>query len=209
MPFAKPKVVGPRCRQCYLAEHDGKCTAVCPTCSKGHWGALCPEIFKKDKKTTVSVNSVNNTNVCLPTLSIPIRKGNSRIIARTLLDQASQRSLIEERFVDKHDLEVVGETYITLQGYGTTNVKRELRKIVRLKIPVNKREDIEVKAVVVEILPTITSRGIHRKAKQLSQLNINLADSFLTSQNSDDIEISLLIGNEYYYSIVHPHICPR
>ena len=192
------------CTCCMQNHGGGKCTNEnvrdCKHCGGRHYHLLCPREVEKSTTATCQVATVGKKVTILPTIELPVSstKGGSRKL-RVLVDQCSQRTFITRSTLDLVKYESCEQETLGLQGFTGTNAPK-LYDVVKVFYTYHGATK-SLTAVVVEDLPTHSVKGIvSPQLKNLRKKGIKLADSKLQGNG----EIQMLIGADYYYSIVHP-----
>ena len=190
-----------RCGTCFLKKHNGACLKLkCQKCQGSHWVALCDKFGSQsnNSNTTVNLNINANNPVALPTLNIPVRNNLSENIQiRTLLDQGSQCSLILSDLAKSMGLKEVSRETMCLKGFAGETGNKAF-PIVNIEVDFGYTRKT-LKVVVVQEFPSIATLGLAETYSDLSSYKFKLAP------NSIQDKVCLLIGSDYFYTIVNPN----
>ena len=194
-----------RCNDCGT-KHVGQCPVLkCTSCQGNHWAVLCPNIDQGQKVVSASLGA-NNSNmplVAIPKLMINVQNFNdvssSMMGVSTVLDSASQRSLVKSSLANELKLKRVGKTgNLDLVG---VNCKVTSKNFDIVEIPFVKYGKIfRIKAIVIDKLPEVYVPNLSQLSHKAGQShNVKMASTI------DDTDISLLIGMDHYYDVVNPN----
>ena len=188
-----------RCNTCGIKVHDGPCPILkCNTCNNNHWTPLCPQLKVNTSTNLVAGIESNSEYVALPTLDLSIESAinNKFYPVTTVIDSCSMKTLILRDIADKLGLPQVGVTGDTsFSGIGG-HIESRRYKEVQLSFQRNGKL-FDIKAVVVDSLPSINPGPVLEKVKDLS------SKYFMAPYSKGNI--SLLIGNDHYFDIVNPN----
>ncbi|KAK8772254.1 hypothetical protein V5799_024502 [Amblyomma americanum] len=172
--------------------------ALRPTCSEcrrrdRHWAALNSNSQQQEQKrgTAADITDVGG-------------RAEKKRIARCLFDGGSQRSFVTKQLSRELNLEVTGEEVTTYPFGGSANVMTEKQRRVRvwLRSQYSRKEDwfeaLEIEDVCSnEIL-------LPENAVEKSELaDFELADVSVPPARKITREIEILIGADYYFTVVH------
>lgn len=203
------------CKGCLSSDHGTSgCTnpnvKPCMVCNEKHFYALCTKSNKGNQPsnetptnsqgTQALTVSANKQTTVLPTIRLPmIKKGRGSKLTRALLDQCSQRSFVLKSALSSLRYERKGWEELRLQGFTKVNepVKYEVVTIF-YKYHSN---TYPLTVVVVDSLPKHGATvELKAKLRNLKRKGVKLADPLITETG----DIEMLIGADFYYSIVHP-----
>lgn len=198
------------CKGCLDSEHGKKgCTNPkiqgCKFCEQKHYHALCLKPKEKDKgKRTSEAQTLTLTTpterTILPTVMLPMMgKGGVVLKQRALLDQCSQKTFVLKSQLTSLKHSITSKETLRLQGFTGSRDSQEY-DVASLYYKY-KGKEYPLKAVVVDQMPKqMAHKGLTRDLQQLRNMGCRLADPNIQSNTP----ISLLIGGDYYYDLVHP-----
>ena len=172
----------------------------CQKCQGSHWVALCDKFGSQsnNSNTTCNLNINANNPVALPTLNLPVRNNLSENIQiRTLLDLGSQCSLILSDLAKSMGLKEVSRETMCLKGFAGETGNKAF-PIVNIEVDFGYTRKT-LKVVVVQEFPSIATLGLAETYSDLSSYKFKLAP------NSIQDYFCLLIGSDYFYTIVNPN----
>lgn len=199
-------------RRCYLCLRDSHFIARCPDKSDrclhcdargAHNRCLCPtldckkEVLKSKEKTHTFLSQLRCDTV-LQTATMVIRTEGSRSVkSRLLFDTGSQKTYVRSDVARQLKLKVIEPTCLTVFTFGSVKPKTIATTIVSLQMHL-KEKLVDIQAYTI---PTLT--GIiptHRKLREALQdvySSLKIADDV-----SYDCAADIIIGNDYYHSII-------
>lgn len=152
-----------------------------------------------ETKTALSIlsNKSQSKTIVLPTAVVFVKIRSKVVLARVLLDSASQATLVNEDFVSKHRLSsfVNSSSQITISGITGDSVRSNSIATLNLKSRVNSFE-LTVHADIVRNIPfAIDSDPICRTTSKYP--NRNFAEMPLPGN-----QVDILLGAEYFESCI-------
>ncbi|XP_074644270.1 uncharacterized protein LOC141901090 [Tubulanus polymorphus] len=134
----------------------------------------------------------------------PSTSANNRSNGRKiniLLDEGSHRSFITTRISVSLNLPHLGQEEINLATFGEQLAGRRLLQRTNFNIASSEGSPILIKALVIPTISTPISNLVNNKVLDLPHLrNLTLAEQ--PSSITGDFDIDVLIGADYYWSIV-------
>lgn len=134
----------------------------------------------------------------LQTAVVQVQKeGNTtnQVKCRILLDSGSQRSYITKKIAKKLKLPVEEESSLTIFTFGASKPQEIISPVVKLQMQTRTGEIVAIHANCVEL---ISRGGIPHLKLDYEQDTYLLADD-----GSLGDQVDILVGNDYYFSIVH------
>ncbi|KAL3238012.1 hypothetical protein MRX96_048115 [Rhipicephalus microplus] len=156
---------------------------------------LHPATGSKDDLTTTEL---------LQTAQIWAKSTQRRLLTRALFDGGSQRTFVTEELSRQLNLEVLGEKDIFIFPFGgADSAMKKMRRRLRLRL----RSQYDRKEHCLEALkiPEICSDELlvpERVIKEVKVKVVGLADVTLLPANLEQNGIGILIGADYYWSLV-------
>ena len=125
---------------------------------------------------------------------------------RMIFDSCSQRSYVTESLLKSLGLPSSGSDTLLIKTFGESHAQLEKCEIVQLAIETPNEGRAYVTAYVVPtICSPISNQSIDLHQRQYNHLqSLKLAD---TITNPSDLPIDLLIGADYYWSLVTGKLC--
>lgn len=216
-----------KCFACLGPKHIAKFCRVkgvnCAKCGRKHHQSICEQNDKQPENKNDSVedsnpsseavvSSLSNTvkpkaegqpTVLLQTIKAWIEGPAGKKLVRCLLDGGSQRSFVRESLVKTLELPVLKKETLNLHTFGAECPVSTERNIVKLTLESvwNENQKIEIAAIGTPQICTAVMKvpGEHVQNK-LKAKGLQLADVF--SEDTNDSELSVLIGADYYWQIV-------
>ena len=219
------------CEVCFAAMHKGSCNPYF-VCSHSYCGSkqphaivLCPYNIEQSRKvanpvkvqTVCSLTSKMQRAVALETAIFSAHNSHAYRLSSdlrnvaVLCDTGAQRSLVTKECADRLSLKKLRIERACLLGYGQKSSQNSLYEIVEIVLwePDGKKL-IYLEAMVVKSLNSIQMAGASLFAKKIHYNNgIALADWRFLTTKSDIVKSDLLVGADYYRSIVCPLTRPR
>lgn len=220
-----------RCYVCLKRHHlsrDCRSTYNCRKCRGRHPVSICARPSKKNdgRPPTTQENDKHGGDRATPVTTtlvssqIPILLQTARLrlvnlgsdnpgaSARAIFDSGSQRTYVTERTRKKLKLPAVGTETIQISTFGNSGSSSQTCDVVSLGVKTNNGGTSEVTALVVPLIcshlasqPITASRESHEHL-----LGLELADS---ADGSDNLEVDVLIGSDWYWSLVTGRVIRR
>ena len=196
-----------------------KSTSNCRKCKKRHHTSICTE--KDDKPTAeesskpqteisdsnaVSLHSSltqHNSNVLLKTAVANVSSGKQISEANILLDEGAQRSFITESLAGKLGLNTTGTEVVHLSGFGEQNRQVRHLKTAVIYLHTDQGDSIPLNVLVIPEIAVPIQTHIKSVSNMQHLRGLKLAHP--VSEN-EMFEINLLIGADYYWTIVGDRI---
>ena len=215
-----------RCQTCRRKHHTSLCmekpTTTAPppqsqaTVSQGNTTTsatsdMPTQVTPTSSFTTISRSKENtdslptgNGKCLLKTATATIATSNHQATAHVLFDEGSQRSFILQSLADEMGLQPYKTDKIFLSTFGAHSPSINTLNVAQINLVTNSGEQLPLSVLIV---PTIASPILNIVESDISQLpylrNLPLAHPVTTDRQ---FHISLLIGADYYWSIVENHI---
>ena len=208
-----------RCQNCRRKHHTSLCTgtpvtgntipqsnqAIPPTPTTPNQGTPTSSL------TTISTSKQNptfhptgNSTCLLKTAIATIRTPTHQGTAHILFDEGSQHSFILQSLADEIGLQPYKTDKIFLSTFGTHSPSIHTCNVAKIQLITNSGEQLPLSVLIV---PTIAAPIQSIVASDIPQLpylrDIPLAHPVTTDRQ---FQISLLIGADYYWSIIENHI---
>ena len=159
---------------------------------------------KDDKSSLTNVAGVDNEGILLQTAIADIKNtsNNYTCSARILFDSCSQLSYITPELRERLCLQKVDERKLLIESFGNNCSENKLEKVI-VKIIGLDGVEIPISCFVKDICAPLTNQNINY-AKTFSHIqNLTLADN---NPNNKKLKVDLLIGADFYWSVVTNHI---
>ncbi|XP_076081076.1 uncharacterized protein LOC143051991 [Mytilus galloprovincialis] len=189
---------------------DCKSKSNCRNCNKRHHTSICSKDEKSEESSKPPANETENTvlhssltqrttNVLLKTAVATVSWRKQSTEANILLDEGAQRSFITETLAEKLDLVSSGNEVVHLSGFGEQNRQVRHMKSATVHIQTDEGENIPLNVLII---PEI-AMPLQIHVKSVTNMR-HLRGLKLAHPVSDDdmFEIEILIGADYYWSIV-------
>lgn len=210
----KKKLSG-RCFVCFAKGHNAancKIKKRCFFCKGGHNSALCPKPPGKDKPTSNNIESgesfqindpklsdvtILNTNTknntFLQTAVVKIQHNHKELSCRLIMDSGSQRSYLKSSMANEIGISPDTDDFLTMYTFASDFPKMIHSPSAEIKI---KTKRGVLKELRVNLVPHI--------ANKIPIVNIDTkgAVDFLADDSSRGEDVDLLIGNDYYFSLL-------
>ncbi|KAL2076870.1 hypothetical protein ACEWY4_027537 [Coilia grayii] len=210
-----------RCYVCLGPRHIARNCRIkdisCGQCGKRHHSAVCengeaPAPITSDKVEDVvssfathsmKVRPKEQNTVLLQTAQAHVVGPGGRAVVRCLLDGGSQRSFVCEEQSKALKLPVIRQESFTIHTFGSTAPVTTKRNTVKLVLENlwNKGQKLEIEAIETPQICTavmkVPGEDIQR---ELKRRGLQFADA--TEDGSDYPQLSVLIGADYYWSMV-------
>ena len=219
----KARILG-RCFICFSFKHMRRECEIKKPCfyckSKGsHHSALCPEKFGEKKVATpvpkddadeelrVSESGEHVVANCDPEVlmkiaRIPILNAvTGKIESLTaLFDTGSKRSYITERKAKLLQLQKGAKSTVNMNTFGTTNPSGMMTQQTKFRLV---QKNGTVKSLKAKIVQTI-SGPVSKRRVDLAKYRDACKDLDMVEEpvNMDDLQLDILIGNDYYEDII-------
>ena len=223
-PEAKKRILRQkgRCFGCLRSGHVSRdCQARCYRCGGKHHVSLCgvqnfapqfTQARRTNQEQTVSTNlyftqDVKNNSVLLQTARARVGNpnGGNSCHVRVLFDSCSQRSYISTRLRSKLGLPSFGSETVLIKTFGNNEASLKKCDIVQFALECQDQLKVFVNAYEVELIcGPIANQTIEIAQQSYPHLQgLPLADY---SRGDEDLEVDIMIGADYYWSIVQNHV---
>ncbi|KAG1668338.1 Ubiquitin-like modifier-activating enzyme ATG7 [Nymphon striatum] len=218
------------CFNCLGKHHIKYCKSKynCQHCNKKHHSAICRNIKhqpQEDKSNEITSNVTNQhdtdsltTHAHLATNYVPHKISKSSVILKTatakissqittietviLFDEGATRTFITEETVKKLKLKPTHAEVIHLSIFGDNSPRSKKLNVVLFNLETKYGPNLQIKAMVVPQIST-PMKVMTQQVKELPHIkHLDLAQHI----TADDVEISLLIGADYYWDIIGDHV---
>ncbi|XP_071153540.1 uncharacterized protein [Mytilus edulis] len=212
------------CFNC-LGHHSlsaGKSTKTCNKCHKRHHTSICKDNVEinEDNKPTGDVNvgtiqhnaeepytvlhSQSPDNVLLKTAINPVSAEHEILDAKILFDEGAQRSFITEELAEKLKLKPTGTESVNLSGFGDNANSTKIRHLrTGLVYLITTDGKLPIRVLVVPEIAAPMRTYVRQAAKLTYLSGIKLGHPVTADEN---FEMSILIGADYFWSIVQNDI---
>ncbi|GBM11893.1 hypothetical protein AVEN_209599-1 [Araneus ventricosus] len=210
-------------RRCFLCCNNScyvkKCKkSVCSFCQGRHARAICFKLENSKKQNshldsgekpidvkTTSSNSVMNNRggVLLQCVKAEIIGSSSKDKIFCLFDNGSEKSFIKKNVSRRLGLKNLGLERLNIYSFGSKTPKKQTcRKVeVRLRNVLSGEETV-IEAVEIEEISRATLSLPNQDAwREMESRGFRL--TFSCSESSESCEISLLIGSDFYWSLIN------
>lgn len=189
---------------------DCKSKSSCRNCHKRHHTSICskeenseesskPQTKETGKTVLHSSLAHRSSNVVLKTAVANVSSGKQTTEANILLDEGAQRSFITETLADKLDLVTSGDEIVHLSAFGDQQRQVRHMKSATVHILTDDGENIPLNVLVIPEIAVPLQTHMKSVANLKHLRGLRLAHP-VTDDDMFDIEI--LIGADYYWSIV-------
>ncbi|KAL9976468.1 hypothetical protein ACROYT_G013775 [Oculina patagonica] len=226
-PEARKKILRRKgkCFGCLRSGHLSRdCQARCYRCGGKHHLALCNvqeypgqpspagQARGNNQEQTVSTNlyftqDVKNNCVLLQTARAIVRNpnGESSCNVRILLDSCSQKSYINTRLRSKLGLSPIATETVLIKTFGNSEASLKKCDVVQFALECQDNLTVFVNAYEVDLIcGPIANQTIEVAQQCYPHLQgLPLADY---SQGDEELEVDILIGADYYWSVVQNHV---
>ena len=214
-----------KCFGCLRSGHLSRdCQARCHRCGGKHHLALCnaqeypghrsPAALARgnNQEQTVSTNlyftqDVKNNCVLLQTARAIIRNpnGESSCNVRIMLDSGSQKSYINRRLGSKLGLSPIATETVLIKTFGNSEASLKKCDVVQFALECQDNLTVFINAYEVDLIcGPIANQTIEVAQQCYPHLQgLPLADY---SQGDEELEVDILIGADYYWSVVQNHV---
>ena len=223
--IAKRREIAKRDRLCFncLRPHhnsnDCQARGRCRVCKNKHHTSLCykhdsvksensgksDNSWRKDKsdsKITVTTTRINKSDgpVLLKTASTKLWCGNKAVNVNILFDEGAQRTFVTEKVVHLLSYDSTKTEDISISTFGGDDSKLQKVNVADIKIE-TKCGPVDLCALVVPKISTPVKNLVSATVMKHDYLKkLTLADHLY--MEADTFEIDLLVGADYYWSIV-------
>lgn len=204
----------------HLARDCRSKNVTCTDCGRRHHAVSCD----KGEQQAENEDAVENTSdalvssvipqaakmtpekcetVLLQTVRVSIEGPGGKATVRCLIDGGIQRSFIREKQVKDLNLRILKQETLNLHTFGSKNPVTTKCNVIRLVLENlrNKHQKIEIEAVQTPQLCTAVMKVPSKHIQQqLEKKGLPVAD--VSSGGKEDLELSVLIGADYYWRVV-------
>ncbi|XP_071127721.1 uncharacterized protein [Mytilus edulis] len=189
---------------------DCKSKSNCRNCNKRHHTSICSNDEKSEKSSKPPANETENTvlhssltqrttNVLLKTAVATVSSRKQSAEANILLDEGAQRSFITETLAEKLDLVSSGNEVVHLSGFGEQNRQVRHMKSATVYIQTDEGENIPLNVLIIPEIAMPLQIHVRSVTNMRHLRGLKLAHPV---SDDDMFEIEILIGADYYWSIV-------
>ena len=153
---------------------------------------------KTSKSTTTDSTHQPQGKVCfLKTAVTTVRAGSHQTQTNILLDEGAQRSFMSETLASQLKLTAQGKECVAISAFGASETSNQILPVTTISLKTTHGDEIPISVLVV---PRISQplRNLPfsyvKKLPYLKDLHLTHADQ--------ELDISLLIGADFYWSIV-------
>ncbi|CAC5415005.1 unnamed protein product [Mytilus coruscus] len=178
----------------------------CRKCKKRHHTSLCKDEGTQHnaKETGTVLHSQAQINVLLKTSVAQVSSGIHCTNANILFDEGVQRSFIIEKLATALNLAITGQETVNLSGFGDTNESKKVRHLntgtIYLLTDTGK---LPINVFIVPEIAVPMKIYVHKRTHLKYLYGLKLAHPV---SHDPMFEVSLLIGVDYYWSIVADRI---
>ena len=145
-----------------------------------------------------------HSDVLLKTAITPVWSENRCIITTILFDQGAQNSFITEDLARKLEIEPTAKIAMKISGFGGSESQVRYFNKAKIDIETDDEQKLEIEVIIVPKIAAPIQTKSRNEIKTLPYLNgLKLAHP-ITAE--DKFNISLLIGADFYWSIVENEI---
>ncbi|XP_053388631.1 uncharacterized protein LOC128551742 [Mercenaria mercenaria] len=192
-----------RCRKCNKRHH----TSICNNGVIRNQPQTRPEISSTLRPEAAVFHSTSrnvNAGVLLKTATATVSSGSINAAANILLDEGAQRSFITEDLANQLKLTRQRPETISLSTFGNHDNRLMHLDTATVHIVTDERELIPIHVLIVPSIATpMSNRTIHQVSKYSYLRDLKLAHH-ITGETI--FNISILIGADYYWTIVEDQI---
>ena len=152
------------------------------------------------------MQSTTQTSSCLLKTAIAMIGSSTGISleGNILFDEGAQRSFISQEMAAKLNLQPSSKESISLASFGSTSVTHTNLPTAAIQIHTLTGEEIPISVLIVPKIAPPLQNILRTSLQQVPHLNgLQLAHPITESEN---FEISVLIGADYYWSFVQDHV---
>ncbi|XP_049887000.1 uncharacterized protein LOC126381584 [Pectinophora gossypiella] len=189
-----------RCYGCLMKGHTLRTCRrqrKCQHCGQigRHDRALCPKQDSYKVENAFHVKEKNSVSTILQTAVVQVRGKKQIGKCRLLLDSGSQRSYVTQNMARNLQLPVVEENKLAVFTFGAESPQEFDSPMVKLHI---KTQTNKVLTIYANVVPTI-SKSVPYPDEELKSWKNKLQ---LADDGSLDDVVDILLGNDYYFSIM-------
>ena len=219
---------GNPCKKCIISHDVGKPCLPCgfKACKDSktdseHGILACPMILSQlktqapvpESKVVKVTTQKKVCSVALPTLTAQIESSatdKSLTSVACLLDTAAQTSLIHRDVVERLKIEPFRQEFTTLVGFNMARPVAKNYDVVKVKlVKAGYSHKVTLSCLVIDKNPAICNMmGVCQLAKKLHKKGADIADARLLNQKRDVLTADILIGADYFMSVVCSNVPP-
>ncbi|XP_053387257.1 uncharacterized protein LOC128551020 [Mercenaria mercenaria] len=190
-----------KCKKCSKRHHTSICTGSESTSTETPTNQQC-NAKETDSVVSHSTQTISTGTVLLKTAVSTVKSTSISFPANILFDEGSQSSFITESMARKLEIKPTGKETLSLSGFG--DKERRLRHLDTAVIYLElAHEDIPVKVLIVPEI-SVPLATYTNQVRELSYLKgLKLAHPVHTS---DDFNIEILVGADFYWTIVQDEV---
>jgi hypothetical protein len=207
------------CKVCFSKHSLSECqsTFVCRHCEGKHSNILCSKNSQKPKTTVVAVAPVSSgvgvhtkSHIILQTGLGYIESSDSRVLVRVLFDTGSEKTYVRQNVVDKLSLQAIGTEHFAISGFGggSASASQQRNKYNITLAPRIGTTNVIIQAIAVDtICAPLHRRSFRKELTSWAHIkNLFLAEDFATV--SKELHIDLIVGSDFYWTVVNRHKLP-
>ena len=207
-----------RCSSCLGKNHktsDCKSARPCKVCGEAHHTALCKKktAKTKDESSKEAESKTSTTAACtrvkgdifLQTATVLVEGREIQARATCLFDTAAHRCFIRSSIVEKLGLDLTGEEDLIIEAFGgeeTKVLKTYQRFAVTMRGTFPEAQPVNLQAFAVRQICSADEYIKTDAAKELWMKKYRLADDRYLSGTMEETEVDILIGADYYWTVV-------
>ena len=156
----------------------------------------------------LSTVSCKDKHVALMTATVWIEGQRVKLAAFILIDGCSQRTYIRSDFAEEAGLRVVGKERLAVQSFGSDQPgEMKLRRQFNFSLRglFNRARAVTMTVVEDDIICPAPEYVKTKFAEDLQDSGLHLADQRFYETEVKSRQVDILIGMDYYYSIVENH----
>ena len=193
----------------------------CKQCKRWHHTSLCrgndsqnsPPANRQEKdpnptsvnttllQKSTAIDQPQQGKVCfLKTAVATVRAGNHQSQANILLDEGAQRSFISETLASQLKLTAQGKECVAISAFGASEASNQMLPVTTIFLKTTNGDEIPISVLVIPRISQPLRNLPFSYVKKLPYLqDIRLTHAV---SNNQEFDISLLIGADFYWSIV-------
>ena len=158
-------------------------------------------LLRKTSTSTTADSTPRPTKVCfLKTAVATVRAGNHQTQTNILLDEGAKRSFISESLANQLKLTAQGKECVAISAFGASEASNQTLPIATIFLKTVNGGEIPISVLITPRISQPLHNLPFHYVKELSYLkNIHLTQAVSDNQEFD---ISVLIGADFYWSIV-------
>ena len=158
-------------------------------------------LLQKTSTSTTADSTPQPTKVCfLKTAVATVRAGNHQTQTNILLDEGAQRSFISESLANQLKLTAQGKERVAISAFGASEASNQTLPIATIFLKTVNGSEIPISVLITPRISQPLHNLPFHYVKELPYLkNIHLTHAVSDNQEFD---ISVLIGADFYWSIV-------